>query len=97
MALVPCTDCSHECSPEALACPSCGRPLAARRGDGGWALDLAAILGLFGVASIAYAVGFHETMIVTEERAKFWFGFQLLTLAIACGAVGWWRRSRTSA
>ena len=30
-------------------------------------------------------------MIVTEERIKFWFGFQLLTLAVACAAVGWWR------
>jgi hypothetical protein len=94
MALVPCPDCAHHCSPQAHACPGCGRPLAGAPADGGWALELAGVLALFGVASIAYALNFHETMIVTEERVKFWFGFQLVTLALACAAVGLWRRAR---
>jgi hydrogenase/urease accessory protein HupE len=94
MALVPCPDCTCECSPQAHTCPACGRPLSGRTANGGWALELAGILALFGGASIAYALRFHETIIVTEERVKFWFGFQLVTLALACAAVGFWQRAR---
>ena len=94
MALVPCPDCDNECSPQAQACPSCGRPMAPAPADGGWALELAAVLAVFGAASIGYALRFHETFIVTEERIKFWFGFQMITLALACALVGLWRRTR---
>ena len=94
MALISCPDCRHECSDRADACPVCGRPIAGPAAESRWALELAAIFGLFGAGSIAYALGFHETLLLTEERVKSWFGFQLVAIAVACAAVGYWKRVR---
>ena len=95
MALLVCQDCRHDVSDRADACPQCGRPMRARRSTRGGAFELAAIVGLFGAGSIVYSLVFAEDLVVNEARVKFWFGFQLVAMALAFAALGWWRRSRT--
>jgi hypothetical protein len=94
MALVVCEDCRHDVSDRACACPHCGRPAVAPEGGRAWTFDLAAVVGIFGLASIAYSFVFPEEMAVSETRVKFWFGFQLLAMAFAFLAVGRWKQTR---
>lgn len=94
MALLVCQDCLQDVSDHADACPQCGRPMRSRASSRAWAFELAAIVGLFGAASMVYSLVFPEDMVVSEARVKFWFGFQLVAMAFAFAALGWWRRSR---
>ena len=95
MPLVVCQDCRQQVSDRAEACPSCGRPMRGRASEGGWALEMAAVVGVFGVLSMAYAFFFPEDeLVVSEMRLKFWFGFQLVTMAFALLALRWWKQAR---
>lgn len=96
MPLVVCEDCRHDVSDHARACPRCGRPMGGRGPGRPFAFDLAAIVGLFGLASIAYSYAFPEDLVVSEARVKFWFGFQLVTMALAFLALGRWRQARAA-
>ena len=94
MGLLVCEDCRHEVSDAAESCPECGRPMSGRGADRFWTFELAGVLSLFGVGSMAYSLIFAEPMVVDEARVKFWFGFQLIGLAFALVALGWWRHAR---
>ena len=93
MGLVVCQDCRHEVSDLAEACPQCGRPMGIHAPQRSWAFELAAVLGVFGIASIAYSLIFREDLVVNEARVKFWFGYQLVAIAVAFIALGWWKRA----
>src|SRR5262245_42460278 len=94
MALGVCEDCRHDVSDQAEMCLQCGRPMAGGGADRSWAFQLAGVMGLFGVMSIAYSLVLPETMAVDESRVKFWFGFELVAIACAFVALGWWKRTR---
>ncbi len=94
MPLVVCEDCRHDISDRADACPHCGRPAELAPPDRTWAFELAAVMGVFGAGSIGYSLLFPEDLGVSEARVKFWFGFQLVAMALAFVALGWWKRIR---
>src|SRR5436309_9156240 len=93
MPLIVCTVCGQDASDRAEACPQCGRPIAVRGPGLAWTFELAAVIGLFGMGSLGYSLLFPEDLVVNEARVKFWFGFQLLAMAFAFLALGWWKRT----
>ena len=96
MGLIVCDDCRHEVSDVAESCPQCGRPMGGRGADRFWPFELAGVLSVFGIGSMAYAIIFAEHLVVDEARVKFWFGFQLVGIACAFVALGWWRYARAA-